>query len=51
LTVIVIIVALCVGGRAARALPPTSTWTKGHKKILVIPVRFTDAPGPTDSDV
>ena len=28
-----------------------STWTKGHKKILVIPVRFTDANGPTNSDV
>lgn len=27
-----------------------STWTKGHKKILVIPVSFTDAAGPTDSD-
>ncbi len=35
-------------GRAAQA---TSTWTKGHKKILVIPVRFTDANGPTNSDV
>ncbi len=27
-----------------------STWTKGHKKVLVIPVRFTDAAGPTNSD-
>ena len=27
-----------------------STWTKGHKKILVIPVRFTDANGPTNFD-
>ena len=27
-----------------------STWTKGHRKILVIPVSFTDAAGPTDSD-
>ena len=28
----------------------TSTWTKGHKKILIIPVRFTDAGGPANSD-
>ncbi|MST94985.1 MAG: hypothetical protein EXS33_06910 [Pedosphaera sp.] len=27
-----------------------STWTKGHRKILVIPVSFTDAAGPTNSD-
>jgi hypothetical protein len=33
------------------AAPATSTWTKGHKKILVIPVRFTDANGPTNSDI
>ena len=35
----------------AKASQPTATWTKGHKKILVIPVRFTDANGPTNSDV
>lgn len=35
----------------SRAASPTSTWTRGHKKILVIPVRFTDANGPTNSDV
>jgi len=27
-----------------------ASWTKGHKKILVIPVRFTDANGPANSD-
>jgi hypothetical protein len=33
------------------ASPPVATWTKGHKKVLVIPVRFTDAAGPSNSDV
>jgi hypothetical protein len=27
-----------------------ANWTKGHRKILVIPVRFTDRAGPSDSD-
>lgn len=27
-----------------------STWTKGHRKVLVIPVRFTDRSGPTNFD-
>ena len=27
-----------------------ASWTKGHKKVLVIPVRFTDAAGPSNSD-
>ena len=35
----------------AKAASPVASWTKGHKKILVIPVRFTDANGPTNSDV
>lgn len=34
-----------------KAQAPGATWTKGHRKVLVIPVRFTDAQGPTDSDV
>lgn len=37
--------------QAGFAATPTATWTKGHKKILVIPVRFTDAAGPTNSDL
>ena len=36
--------------RSGAAETVRSTWTKGHKKILVIPVRFTDANGPTNSD-
>jgi hypothetical protein len=36
---------------STQASPPPSTWTTGHKKILVIPVRFTDASGPTNSDI
>lgn len=27
-----------------------ATWTKGHRKVLVIPVSFSNAAGPTDSD-
>ncbi len=27
---------------------PVANWTKGHKRVLVIPVRFTDAGGPTN---
>lgn len=26
-----------------------ASWTKGHRKILVIPVRFTDVNGPSDA--
>ena len=33
------------------AATPPASWTKGHKKILVIPVRFTDANGPTNTDI
>ena len=31
----------------AAATPP-ATWTTGHKKVLIIPVRFTDYSGPSD---
>ncbi|MEY4489166.1 MAG: hypothetical protein RIQ79_1674 [Verrucomicrobiota bacterium] len=31
------------------AATPPATWTTGHKKILIIPVRFTDLPGPSDT--
>jgi len=27
---------------------PPATWTTGHKKVLIIPVRFTDYSGPSD---
>ena len=47
---IAILALLNFAGPFAKASPATSTWTKGHKKILVIPVRFTDANGPTNSD-
>ena len=49
---LVFIVLLVLSGFLAQTNLPaaaTSTWTKGHKKILVIPVRFTDAAGPTNS--
>ena len=28
-----------------------ASWTKGHRKILVIPVSFTDRSGPSNSDI
>jgi hypothetical protein len=28
---------------------PASTWTTGHKKVLIIPIRFTDQVGPSDT--
>lgn len=31
------------------AAAPASTWTTGHKKVLIIPVRFTDQAGPSDT--
>ncbi len=31
-----------------RADSSVASWTRGHKKVLVIPVRFTDLPGPSD---
>ncbi|MFO1490253.1 MAG: hypothetical protein U1F87_04920 [Kiritimatiellia bacterium] len=32
------------------ALPaPAATWTTGHKRVLIIPVRFTDVAGPSDT--
>ena len=30
------------------AANPPATWTTGHKRVLVIPVRFTDQAGPND---
>ncbi len=50
---LVSVVLLALSGLLAQtrlAAAATSTWTKGHKKILVIPVRFTDAAGPSNSD-
>jgi hypothetical protein len=41
----------CLFIQTGLAASPSATWTKGHKKILVIPVRFTDAAGPSNSDV
>lgn len=37
----------CLLGRLQAAEP--ATWTTGHKKVLIIPVKFTDDPGPSDS--
>ena len=32
-----------------QAATPPATWTTGHKRVLVIPVRFTDQAGPSDA--
>ncbi|MEQ2008914.1 MAG: PKD domain-containing protein, partial [Limisphaerales bacterium] len=32
-----------------RAATPSANWTTGHKKVLIIPVRFTDQAGPSDT--
>jgi hypothetical protein len=42
---------VCLFVQTGLAASPHATWTRGHKKILVIPVRFTDAAGPSNSDV
>ncbi len=37
---------------AAPSLPaasPAATWSTGHKKVLIIPIRFTDQAGPSDT--
>lgn len=31
------------------AANPPASWTTGHKKVLVIPIRFTDQAGPSDT--
>ncbi|MDB6130710.1 MAG: hypothetical protein JWM04_1817, partial [Verrucomicrobiales bacterium] len=36
-------------GENGWAKPPVSTWSTGIKKVLIIPVRFTDQAGPTDA--
>jgi hypothetical protein len=33
---------------AGHAATNRATWTTGHKKVLVIPIRYTDVPGPSD---
>ncbi|MBX7247405.1 MAG: PKD domain-containing protein [Candidatus Sumerlaeaceae bacterium] len=45
------VVAVSLIGLAATTAhtAASSTWTKGHKKVLIIPIRFTDFGGPSDS--
>lgn len=31
------------------AASPAATWTTGHKKVLIIPIKFTDVAGPSDA--
>ncbi|MCE9637116.1 MAG: PKD domain-containing protein [Planctomycetes bacterium] len=46
LAVVAAVAAIAPDGLAATTT--RGTWTTGHKKILVIPVRFTDFGGPSD---
>lgn len=39
--------AMLLASQVHAATPP-ATWTTGHKRVLVIPVRFTDQAGPSD---
>jgi Calx-beta domain/Bacterial Ig domain/PKD domain len=42
-----LVCASLVAAEVQAATPP-ATWTTGHKKVLIIPVRFTDQIGPSD---
>ena len=42
-------VAILFGCFPENAKSADATWTKGHRKVLVIPVRFSDAAGPSDA--
>lgn len=42
---LIAVLALLPAGESAA----TETWTKGHRKILVIPIRFTDPTAPSDA--
>lgn len=42
------LVACCLGATNVPAANPPANWTTGHKKVLIIPVRFTDQTGPSD---
>lgn len=45
----ILLLVLCgFSALRARAQTPPATWTTGHKKVLIIPVRFTDVAGPSD---
>lgn len=45
-----VLFAVCwLGVRNLPAANPPATWTTGHKKVLVIPIRFTDQAGPSDT--
>ena len=37
-----------LGTPTVRAATNRATWTTGHKKVLVIPIRYTDVAGPSD---
>lgn len=47
MTLLAMILLMCILPRNAESA--RSTWTKGHRKVLVIPARFTDASGPSDA--
>jgi len=45
-----VLLATCwLGVTNLPAATPPATWTTGHKRVLIIPVRFTDQAGPSDA--
>jgi hypothetical protein len=49
LRVALLVAGLLLATPPAHAANPPATWTTGHKKVLVIPIRFTDQAGPSDT--
>jgi len=49
LAALVVLALACLFYSPSLAAGPASTWTTGHKKVLIIPVRFTDQTGPSDT--
>ena len=43
-----LLLALAFTSVPCTAANAPGSWTTGHKKVLIIPVRFTDLPGPSD---
>lgn len=44
-----LVVCVTFSSHLSLAAVPASTWTTGHKRVLIIPVRFTDQAGPSDA--
>ncbi len=49
LALLTLMAGLAFASPSLPAASPPATWTTGHKKVLIIPVRFTDQTGPSDT--